>query len=358
MSKQKDAVVSEPVEVKQSSSGNGLSIVAILLAIAALAGSGWLMWQNEIVKQRDDATLRVGLSEITGKLDLFDASLSNLRQDSLEMVNEDQLELVIVEALNPLSDRQAEIESALVKLRDANVNRRDLVLLEDAEQLLGMAVRSASINKDANAAELALLQADEIFAELSDARLASVRAKLGNDLQALRAIEVPDIELVASRLSGLIQAVPDLPLLNEPTALDVNTASMEQSIESESEQGWKDIGREFWTDIKTMVQIQKMDQKATPLLAPEQRYFLDLNLQLILQRANLAIWQRAPMQVQRDLTEAIAWTQQYFDTNDAQVLSFLSSLQELQDEGLDVELPDLSGSYSELKNLRLEGGSL
>ena len=198
----------------------------------------------------------------------------------------------------------------------------------------------------------------EIFAELSDARLAPVRAKLGNDLQALRAVEVPDIELVASRLSGLIQAVPDLPLLNEPMAEGANPASLDQNVESESGQGWRDIGKELWADIKTMVQIQKVDQKVTPLLAPEQRYFLDLNLQLILQRANLAIWQRAPGQVQRDLTEAISWTQQYFDTNDAQVLSFLSSLRELQDEGLDVELPDLSGSYSELKNLKLEGSSL
>lgn len=358
MSEQKEPAVSAPLEVKRSSSGKGLSIVAILLAFIALAGSGWLLWQNEIVKQQDSATFRVGLSEITGKLELFGATISNLQQEQLESVSENQLGLALVEALAPVSGRQAEIEQALTKLRDANVNRRDVVLLEDAEQLLGMAVRSASINKDAKAAELALLQADEIFAELSDARLASVRAQLGKDLQALRAVEVPDVELVAARLSGLIQSVPDLPLLNEPKAADTNAASPEQIVEPGNMQGWRNMLGEFWVDIKSMVQIQKMDQKATPLLAPEQRYFLDLNLQLILQRANLAIWQRAPGQVQRDLDEAITWTQRYFDINDAQVQSFLQSLQELQGEGLDAELPDLSGAYSALKNLQIEGNSL
>ena len=357
MSKQKEPVVSEPLEVKQSSAGKGLSMVAILLAIVALAGSGWLLWQNEIVKQRDSVTMRIGLSEIAGKLELYGATVSNLQRERSELVSEDQLGLALIEALAPMSGRQAEIELALAKLRDANVNRRDAVLLEDAEQLLGMAVRSASINKDAKAAELALLQADEIFAELSDARLTSVRATLGKDLQALRAVEVPDVELVASRLSGLIQSVPDLPLLNEPKAVDTSMASPKQNVEPENLQGWRDITSEFWADIKSMVQIQKMNQKATPLLAPEQRYFLDLNLQLILQRANLAIWQRAPEQVQRDLDEAITWTHRYFDTNDAQVQSFLSSLQELQGEGLDAELPDLSGAYSKLKNLRFEGES-
>ena len=353
MSKQKESTVQASTNVESSRVGHGLSVLALLVAIAALAGSGWLLWQNEIDKQLNSANLRVSLSEITGKLDLLDASVGALQQEQSELINENQLDIVLTKALDPVSDRQTLLDEALNKLRDANVNRRDTVLLEDAEQLLGMAARSASINKDAKGAELALLQADAIFAELSDARLAPIRSALGNDLQALRSVKLPDVELVASRLSGLILTISELPLVNEPKATD-SVVQTDQSSTPDSSPGWRGVLDDLFSDLKGMIQIQKMDQQATPLLAPEQRYFLDLNLQLILQRANLAVWQRAPEQVQRDLDEATVWTRRYFDINDVKVQSFLDALQELQGEQLDVELPDLAGAYSALKVFRAE----
>ena len=125
MSKQKKSTFPVLADVESPSSGRGLSILALLVAIAALTGSGWLVWQNEIDKQRDNANLRVGINEIIEKLNLLGA-VSGLQQEHMELINEDQLNTALGKALGPVSDRLTQLDSVLGKLDFSSHDAQDL----------------------------------------------------------------------------------------------------------------------------------------------------------------------------------------------------------------------------------------
>ena len=354
MSETTESPVTESSSAASGDSKNrtlGLALFATALAVIAIFATGWLVWQNVVGKQQEALILSVGLTEISGKMDLLAAEIADLQRDQQDLVNRDQLRIQLSNELEPIQEHQELLDESVAELRDAANSKRDYVLLEDAEQLLGMAARSVSINKDAKTAELALLQADVVLQQLSDARLASVRAQIGTDVQALRATALPDIEGMAASLAGLEENIESLPLLNEPDGQKITAE--EPVIDDERSVGALVAG--VWTDLKSMIQIQKVDQPVTPLLAPEQRYFLNLNLRLLLQRASVALWRGAGQQAERDLDTAIEWLGIYFDPQDIRVQEFTAELQRLRETNLRVSLPDVSGSYGALKEFRAQG---
>ena len=77
-------------------------------------------------------------------------------------------------------------------------------------------------------------------------------------------------------------------------------------------------------------------------------YYVQQNLRLMLEQAQLALLQRSPGVYTRSLDKAVSWVDEYFQLNEtAQAL--LVSLRELQQLHVDPELPDISASLALLK---------
>jgi uroporphyrin-3 C-methyltransferase len=167
----------------------------------------------------------------------------------------------------------------------------------------------------------------------------------------LQQIKRVDLTAASAKLNQMSQLIPSLPLVNEPETQLVDTAD-DANQSSEVERTWRTELNQIWQDIKGSVQVQRVDQPPKPLLAPEQRYFLNQNLQLNLNKADLALLQNNSVVYAQSLTTAKAWLTDYFDLKDSRVSEMSNQLDELAKFDMSVDLPDISASYSAFKSAR------
>jgi len=98
-----------------------------------------------------------------------------------------------------------------------------------------------------------------------------------------------------------------------------------------------------------MVSIQRDDSDITPLLAPEDRYFLYRNLELQLESARLAALRADKANYVESLSAANRWLNSRFDETSPAVQSAIATLAELNEIEVAPEQPDISGSLSALR---------
>ena len=159
-----------------------------------------------------------------------------------------------------------------------------------------------------------------------------------------------DLERVSAELSAIANKIPSLKLENEPIRKE-NVKLVENSDNDETI-SWRSELNKLWKDIINSVQIHRVDQPPKPLLAPTQRYFLDQNLQLSLNKADLALLQNKASVYQRSLDTSLQWLNDYFDLKDADVQSVIKQLNELKSEPVGTELPAVADSYDTLQSIK------
>src|SRR5919112_618757 len=96
-----------------------------------------------------------------------------------------------------------------------------------------------------------------------------------------------------------------------------------------------------------------MNQPEVPLLAPSQTFFLRENLKLRLIGARLALLSRDQTSYKADLKAAAEWTAKYYDTREKAVANALTTLRNLHESDITIEMPDISATLDTVRNLRL-----
>ncbi len=344
----------QPQVVK--SGGKGLSVVAILLSLVALSGTGYTVYKDEILGRDADAGLAVDIAEIGGMVSRIGDSVARLQAQQSSVVSTEQLTTRLLEASNSADLRFRDVEQGQVALTDslAKLNRdmsggvNDFIISEVA-QLLKMANNSALFSSDASSAIKALTLADLQLKELADPGYAIVRRKSNEEIASLERVQTVDIAGLTVKLKALAERIPSLKLENEVPVLGEVEIELEKSEGPTSTMGHL---KELWADIVRLGSVQRIDQAPKPLLVPEQRYFLNQNIQLQLAKAELGLVQNRPSVYSQSLQEATDWLGEYFDTRDQQVAEVIQQINELKTVSLGQELPNISGSYSELQSIR------
>jgi uroporphyrin-3 C-methyltransferase len=116
---------------------------------------------------------------------------------------------------------------------------------------------------------------------------------------------------------------------------------------------WQRFAREAWSELKQLVRVQNMDRPEVPLLAPSQTFYLRENLKLRLLGARLALLSRDQTSYRADLKAAREWISKYYDTREKAVGNALSTLRNLSEGEISIEMPDISESLDLVRNLRL-----
>ena len=88
--------------------------------------------------------------------------------------------------------------------------------------------------------------------------------------------------------------------------------------------------------------------KTGPLLAPDEAVYLELNLRLMLERAQLAALRRQQVVFEASLGTAREWLLEYLDQEEPVVTQVVSEIDGLLEVQLDQPLPDISASLSAL----------
>ena len=350
-----------PVQVAApaKSGGKGLSIFAILLSLAALGGSGYNWYISQIQGKLDNADLAVGVAQIGGQITRLGDSLTSLqKQQETQQANsgtKEQLGNRLLQANSELDLKFRDIDQNQTALLGAvdKINQGlqstgvDKMAVDEVSQLLKLANNSALFSADPDLAIKALKLADNQLKDLADPRYAKVRRSINQEVAKLEAVELVDMESVTVKLKALADRIPSLKLENDtPTIGKVVIDSDEQP------QGFKANAKQVLSDLVDLVEVQRIDQAPKPLLVPEQRYFLDQNIQLQLSKAELAMLQQRKLVYTASLEAAALMLQDYFDTRDTSVKEVLSQIEQLKGQALASRLPDISGSYAALQAVR------
>ena len=322
-----------------SGTGRGSSVLgglALLVALAAAGGVGW-MWQQLKLQdnQRDDV-----LTELQTKVA---SAASNASVDEAKAAA-----LAAQQATNLVAQQQQEQASRLQAMRDAledlHAIRREDWRLAEAEYLLRLASQSVLMGREIRGAQALLRAADEILQEQDSPRWHPVRAAIANDMASLRIAGQFDLQGTYLRLAALETRIPALEAV-ERGMLGYDVKGANDSVTDEAPSWW------IWAVqlFDRYVLIRRNEAPVEPLLAPEQDQYLRMNLQLLLEQAKLALMASEQVVYVDALTSAKRLVNNRFQADTATNEAFRTSLAELADVDISPTIPDLSDSLNSMR---------
>lgn len=315
------------VEAKQQSANRWLWLAIVLVLIISAISSAWLYQQLQQSQQLQQQQITV--------LDTNSEALVNtLEQSQSKLGNVEQKQQQIAEQLSELVERE--------KLSSADIKRT--WALQEIDYLLNIANQRALLAHDVAGAKEALKMADEQLEALSDYRLHPLRALIAEDMMALDALADLDIAGMALQLQLAAKRINQLRVAKGPEVTADTTLEMQPPV---NEASWQQAMNDVWQQIRSLVVIRHDQSGESAVLVPEQRYFLYQNLRLQLESARLALLNADASSYKHSLQTAVSWLERYFagDERDA----MLNTLKALQQQQIDIAIPDISASLNWLK---------
>lgn len=324
---------------KEKSGSNALSWINLILIIILflLAGfAGWMVWQQNQTVTAETAVLKDRLGTALEKIEA-----SNQRENNL---------LKRAEALNKtsqtLAEQVAHNSERLGKLPGAE--RQDWLLAE-AEYLLRLANQRLELERDWEGAVSMLTAADNVLIETRNPRLDKVRAQIARELMALRAVPAVDRVGAIFRLQALQEQVTSLPWMPEKLIPDAAVTEEPRVLE---EQTWYwNIWYSIKDNVTRMVRIRERDAPIAAPLTPDQQYYLQQNMHLMLEQAQVALLREQTELYTHSLARVQTWLDQYLVIEDERTLAARAALAELSVWEVAPERPDITASLVLLQKL-------
>lgn len=339
-----------PAQAKEKKASTWPGVLALLLSLLALGASGYLYWlsmqQGDSVTQNNQKLEAQVSSSISSARTSLDKTIADMNQQlgqlkaqsSQEKQNIDELQSRLTKSIQQVTANQ-------------NTSRKDWLLAE-VEYLLRLANQRVLMENTKDGALTLLKSADKILKETDDVSIYEVRKALAEDIAALEAVPTLDTEGVFLKLGALNGQVKNLRLIpiSKQHKLPELIEEVAPEVVSES---WSNDLKATWSKasekLGSLVVIRHRDEPIEPLLSPEQTYYLQQNLHLMLEQAQLALLQRKQASYEASLNKAHNWINTYFEEQDATTQSLLNGLSELKSVKVTTEMPDISGSLRTLK---------
>ena len=325
-----------------------LTLLTLALAIA-LALWSWQQWNNNQSLQQTITSLESDTEQLE-RMYGESGSEQSQRLQSLEEKLSEQRELI--------ATQQRQIDHNARELLEAGNRTRTDWLLAEAEYLLRVGNQRLMIEKDIRGALAALESADEVLAESDDIGVYPVRQQVAKEILALKGLADVDRTGLYLKLEAAIDSIHQLTddaLVNDrapgfvPVSND-DTAANTDSVPGLVAEGWEKVK----DTLSQVVVVRRLDEPVKPLLSPEQSAYARLNLQLMLEEAEMAVLRGHQELYSRALTKASNAITDWYDSSNTRIIALSRTLDELSDKNVDPELPDISRSLELLKS-RLAG---
>ncbi|MGR5080432.1 uroporphyrinogen-III C-methyltransferase [Photobacterium swingsii] len=311
-----------PAEKK---SGSKTGAIAIALVIALGAG---LYYHGHQQTQTQNAQMAALQQQLTS----MKATLAASQQETLGKV-EQSLHGTDVS----ITQQEKSIQGLQLALAEMKGRRPNDWLLAEADYLVKMAGRKLWLEHDVVSATVLLESADNRIAELNDPSLTPVRKAMNTDITALKSVARIDRDGLVLRLTSLQEQVAKLPLAN---AIMPEAEAVEETTVSTSVDDWK-------TNLMTSLQnfsdhfitYRKRDGSVIPLLSPKQDFYLQENIKSKLETAIKAVYREEGELYSKSLTMAKDWAQQFYNQDAPETQSFIKTLDQLADEGIEASYP-------------------
>ena len=314
-----------------------------VLALAALA-LAWNTQQRlkttelEIVKRQQEAGTQSAEARVLAR-----QAEASARENAAKVA---LLEARVAETSLQRSQLEELIQS-LSRSRDENV-------LSDVDAALRLALQQSAITGSAEPLLAALRQTEERLARYQQPRMERVRRAALQDLDRVKAAGTVDLQSLAIRIDEAVRAVDDLPMLaatdrravtreGDARAAPASAAAAAGAASAPGPQ-WLDarvrsLLGQFWSEVRSLVRVTRVDDPEAALLAPEQAFFLRENLKLWLLNARLSLLSRQFDTAQADLREAQSALDRYFDKGSRRVDLVREQLRQVAQQSRQVSVP-------------------
>jgi uroporphyrin-3 C-methyltransferase len=325
-----------------------LALVALILAIA-VAVAAFFTWQTV-------DRLESGRVQDLQQAEARSAGLEGRLQDTARRIDGIQAEVdreldaaqrQQQAALEQLGQTRQAVERSVSQLRAQMGRSQDGWLLAEVEYLLRIANQRLQLQRDAGTALAALRAADERLHELADPGYLAVREALAREIGQLQAVPAVDLGGLALKLASLEARVDDL----RPAGARYVPARERhgETAGTQAARDWREVPGIVWQAVRRLLVVRTHQEPATPMLPPEQEYFLDQNLRLALEAARLALLRADAEQYRANLETARRWLERHYDGEHPATASMDNELFHLLQQDIRPPLPDISGSLRLLR---------
>ena len=311
----------------------------IVLLVAGLCFGGTFLLRQLDKQQQTISNLREQLEQ------------STLTIETKQQVLEDEVDKELVEqqqevqaSLNDLAEQVNSNNARLLSLSSVN---RDEWKLQEAQYLLRLADQRILLEKDSQNALALAISADDVLRDIDQADLVGVRKLLAEEIAVLKLAGVIDREGIYLRLSALSTQVDAIPFI-EPLGQDQSLLPEEQIPEDETFK--QKLTRNFYALLNKLgsyVRVRDHGKTINAVLPPDEQKFLQQNLRLMLEQAQVALLRNEKGIYQESLVKAQNWVNQYYNLNE-QAKAVLEELQSLQKENIAPDLTNFSNSSAAL----------
>jgi uroporphyrin-3 C-methyltransferase len=312
-----------------------LAFWVLLLSFTVAVGAFWF-YQD---KQEQIHTLQTRLDE---QATLIVENQRNLR-DTLDKELVDQQEN-LQSSLNLLAEEVNKNSARVMALTSVN---RDNWKLAEAQYLLRLANQRILLEKDSQSALALALSADDILNDIEQPQLLAIRKVLTEEIAVLKLAGVVDREGIFLRLAALanqIDAIPFIEALGKGDDYDE-----EQEIPAE-ETFRQMLTRKFYGllhKLGSYVRVRDHGKTVNAILPPSQQTYLQQNLRLMFEQAQVALLRNDAQIYRESLIKAQNWINQYYSLNQ-EASAVLAELQILQEENIAPELTNFGNTSSAL----------
>jgi len=311
----------------------------VALIVAAICFGALFVLRQSSSQQQIIASLRTQVEQ--------QAQANETRQRLLE----DNLDKELVEQqeaiqsnLNNLAEQVDSNNARLLSLSSVN---RDEWKLQEAQYLLRLADQRILLEKDSQNAVALALSADDVLRDIDQADLVGVRKLLVEEIAVLKLAGVIDREGIYLRLSALANQIDAIPFI-EP--LGTQEEVLEEDVVPPDETFKQKITRNFYDllhKLGSYVRVRDHGKTINAVLPPSEQKYLQQNLRLMLEQAQVALLRNEENIYQESLVKAQNWINQYYSLNE-KATAVLEELQALQKEEISPELTNFSNSTSAL----------
>jgi len=245
-----------------------------------------------------------------------------------------------------------ENSDAIQRLTEHTAGEQETWVLLEVEHLMQLANLNLNFTRNIPISINLLETADKRMHALHDAKLLEVRKIIAKNIQDLKAVAIPDLEGLLARLAALEDKVPSLNLIS-PGHESVNQKKKDKSSEEQEKNkskqaAWKKALNESWKTMEKIVVIRHHDDFITPLLNPEQHFYLDQNLRLLFSQAQWAVLNSKPSIFKSSMQQATTLIKRFFEPKDAKTQAMLKSIAKLKESNIKPKIPDISNSLNAL----------
>jgi len=326
--------------------GKGSNPMLVVLAVLALLLAAYATWRVDRSHDRYDRVNRQ-LIELRGTQDRLDTRLQALTADLESSRASWRAEL---RGLREVPAQVDELGQNLEELRSRTESPQRAWVRSEALYLIELAERRLELERDAQTALVAMEAADARLATDTDPAVREVRTKLGTEIAALRAVQLPDVAQVLARIGRLEDAVPTLPVVGMPIE-DVRRARRDPEEQGVLGRGWQRLRQA----VRDFVSLRRIEPSTARLVTEEEDSLRRQHLELLLFSSRIAAMRPDGAAYRQSLRAAGAWIEQYFDASHPEVGIAMAEITALEAVNIDPELPSVGEAGRELRSVIRSG---